>query len=171
MATFIDMGERFINLDMVREARTIWNEQTGATKTVFIFNDDHHETCGGNYEAEIRNATASLVPASPGYELISFHFHREADPCGTEVRSSFGRNPIVAWRMPANDDSGGCPEPVCIDEVVVRYGNDRRTAILCPNGSVIDPANEDWPDLDAWITSVCQAWHKWFTEKQKTEAA
>lgn len=165
MAHFFDIGDKSINLDHVREVEV-------ANNGVLIRYSDGHcdrvdTSTPYDLATSIETASHPLVPATPGYTLLRFHFWApeagenlkiEAD----EVCRLTDRQPILAWRI----------DPRCgAQPFSFEMGSTwSETAILRPDGAVIELNCAQWESVNAWAKTVCIRWESWL-KRQKPAAA
>jgi len=81
----------------------------------------------------------TTVAALPGWEALFFHCAEDAPALNGWVQ----REPVVAWRI-----SGSHALAVTVDPDNVPL------TLLRPNGTVTNPYDQDWDDLDAWLEHV-----------------
>ena len=97
---------------------------------------------------------APVIAAAAGFELLGFWFFDE-EPNVADVLDPYHRGPIVAWRITRDG-----PKPISIQLSVPDYESGM-SAILRPDGVVIDPLNQSWRDINMWAEDVIARWKEW----------
>ena len=94
----------------------------------------------------VLESSAPVVTAEPGTQLATFHAFSNTGPEGWYATLT----PIVAWRIVE-----GQPLPITIEDDWCR--NKNHTAVRMPNGFLVDPSGERWPNLKGFEDSA-RAW-------------
>ena len=167
MARFFDFslrGRHYINLDRVFEVRN-FEESSGRQTTIVVFEGGHTETIdiGFANPRAFAELAEPVVPAGPGFHLLNFRFF-EDQPNADAVLDPRNRSPIIAWRISAYG-----PEPIALERYLPSEA-EGVTAILCPDGNVTAPEDQNWPDVKAWAEHVCHEWGQWLGNSGKVEA-
>jgi hypothetical protein len=157
MTRFYKFGaDNYVNLNHVRTI-TLWMDSNGVTnQTNVCFADGTEKTYRG--ACDVERATATVLPAAPGWELLTVWFGDE-EP-GVLHRSD--RQPIVGWHVPGN---GRSAEPVIIACELRQPGDGEGCrAILRPDGVVVTLERDSWPYLNDWLAHVRGEWRAWWKE-------
>jgi hypothetical protein len=97
----------------------------------------------------------SIIPALPGYELITSSYEREEE-------FAFWRTPIIAWRIGCVD---GYPGPVTVGDSETCS---QPQAILMPNGQVEIQADSSFDNLADWEKHAREQHTKAFVKARRT---
>ena len=167
MARFFDFslrGRHYINLDRVFEVRN-FEESSGRQTTIVVFEGGHTETIdiGFANPRAFAELAEQVVPAAPGFYLLNFRFF-EDQPSADAVLDPCNRSPIIAWRISAYG-----PEPIALERYLPSEA-EGVIAVLCPDGHVTAPEEQNWPDVKAWAEHVCHEWAQWLGNSGKVEA-
>jgi len=169
---FIDLGysgRNLINFDLVKKVSLSLNEEDHRDALDVVFSDGTEERYEGHLlyrmVAGLKDLSATVIPAAPGFELLDFWFYGAdpyvatvAEPNVAAVLDQYYRSPIVAWRITQLG-----PEPIGI--LGSRPNSDEgMEAILRPDGVVIQLGSQPWRDTNAWAEDVVEKWKEWRTE-------
>jgi hypothetical protein len=119
------------------------------------------KTYEGQNHHGFERRTAPVIPATPGFELISLRLQDDAEPSAANL----SRQPIIAWRIEGTYVSL-YPTPIGIDD---DPGNEEDSVILRPDGVVVAPGYMRWENLDAWIAHECDEWRVRRAAKEKKQ--
>jgi hypothetical protein len=142
------MRETFINTDQMRELRAIWDKERHRFELVCTFTDGSVETYTVRptewqrfrSEAEF----GPVIKADPGYWLLSYWSEPE------EVI----RWPVLAWRL---DLQHGCHQvitPASSGNINISGEYEEGSAVLCPNGRLMQPGNQSWVNEAEWLEDM-----------------
>ncbi|MEY9099059.1 hypothetical protein ABIA24_001968 [Sinorhizobium fredii] len=84
---------------------------------------------------------APVIPSAPGFTILEFW--ADGMECGVH------KSPVLAWRI-----SQICLPMTC-DDI-----NENESAVLCPDGAVIEPGIARYESLDEWFNEKRETWFK-----------
>jgi hypothetical protein len=160
MSKFVFLGEDYVNLDHVKMV-TRQEYVSGAAKTIVRFTDGTSESYDGTYFDEIDTPSKVIVPAQPGFEQLAYWFTDE-EPTAAEILGLSCRQPILAWRL--DGDGYLIPHPFVLEPDMPEYVQGC-SAILRPDGVVVQPRSGWWLSASAWAEHVRDKWRKWRDEQ------
>lgn len=111
--------------------------------------------------------TAPIVPANPGFQLLSFWFADDEgyEPTADDVTAVRNRMPILAWRL-----MNSSPEPIAFD-FCEPDPDEGLVAVLRPDGAVVVQGEQSsFENLDKWAEYVCKKWRLWRDAQRKPAA-
>jgi hypothetical protein len=92
--------------------------------------------------------TVAVIPAQPGYELLTFSQDHDSE-------FWFDRQPIIAWRIAGS--GWPWPEPITVSGDKDCGPN---TVILCPDGKVEWQSTATFDSLEKWKVSAEAEWRR-----------
>jgi hypothetical protein len=147
-----------VNMDQVRKFRRLTDgfEVTYLDGDVERFNESNWAEKEFIEALKESWARYELVPASSGFEIISFWLPEGADPVIGNVKT--WRSPVIAWRINHNalwDDGLGYDNTaIAIDDT-----SDREfVAVVCPNGYVRANNQHSFENVDQWLEWAFNEW-------------
>jgi hypothetical protein len=149
-------GSQIVNRRNIRAARLTGTHKDPVRDTLITLDDGGNVLLRGNHLDRIVEEIG-IIPAEPGYRTVTHWADEEGD--GVHM------HPIIAWRI-----EGGLVSPLTPD-----WGmNDGDFAILYPDGRVISPGDQWWPNVEEWLVSAREEWAKKLAKrlaKMKAEKA
>lgn len=158
--SFLEIGDKLINLDNVKAVRFISSLRANDRGTKVFYIDGSHEFIEGDTDitSQLHEMTAPRVTAAPGFYMLHFWFYDEEPTIQKVLQCS--RTPIIAWRL---GEYGAKPIELNAEDEVI---GQKEAAILYPDGCVVDGLDR-WEDMNAWAVHTCEKWTAW----RKSEAA
>lgn len=149
MATFIrGYNDCYLNLDQIQSIRPRKDKDGN---WVYAAHTDDGRVLGEWTGEVIDNTIYPIIPAQPGFTLLTVWFNTESVP--DNLSEWVTRDPIIAWRM----ESYG-PQPVTLEDGGNR--NAEIQAIECPGGKIVDPLSASYPSWDEFIEDVRKQWQR-----------
>lgn len=105
-------------------------------KTVYTFVMTDGSVIHGRTHEDLEELQASVIPAAPGFEAVQVHQPGESDEW-------IECHPVIGWRI--------YPDGLCLGPVTP--DGDRCTAVLYPDGRVVEPAEGQWPSYAKYVAS------------------
>lgn len=135
----------YINLDHVREITTSSHKRDNHYdySAHITFTDGSTDTYQTYAMLDPREHTPSLVPAYPGFTLLAFYKHSHDD------EPSISRSPIIAWAI--DTELSEYHKPFALEPPAA---NAIGSAILQPNGTLVDPGCASWINEQAWYDEM-----------------
>jgi hypothetical protein len=100
-------------------------------------------------------ATAPLIPAHPGFEVLEFYFDASLDAQINletfDIASQIIRSPVIGWII-----TDGQPLPISPGMRFSTFGESFHGfhAVKWPDGQIDLPDDQTFPNLDAWVVYV-----------------
>lgn len=99
-----------------------------------------------------------IVPAAPGFELLTFTPDDDADPVAFDIEANLDRSPVIAWHI--DGDPVGYQRAIAIDGDLTFHQDDPfgSSAVLSPDGTVFAAGGYRVASLDAWVRVLREDW-------------
>jgi hypothetical protein len=136
MTRFIKAGQKVLfNIDQINRIESRPN------KEVCVFFNNGENATFHNTVDDIEQRLLPVVPAAPNFTVLRYFYEEVEDPT-----FSVERSPIVAWHIDKD-----IALPITVD--CFNIMEDDNSAILLPDGQVIQQYVERFPNEEAWKAS------------------